>query len=133
MREGDMLQLYTTKGNSQALKVKEWLDNQNIAYIEQNIGSISKSDLLLLLSKTGNGFQDILKRTGKYIEALGDVENLTFNELCNCILKNKNLLRCPIIVDEEKIFTGFNSDEIRQFVPNEIRRNKREIFESNIS
>lgn len=103
MREGDMLRLYTSKGNSQVLKVKEWLDNQNIAYIEQNIGSISKSELLLLLSKTGNGFQDILKRTGKYIEALGDVENLTFNELCNCILKNKNLLRCPIIVDEEKV------------------------------
>lgn len=133
MTEETMLRLFTSKGNSQVRKVKEWLNDQNIAYIERDISSVTKNDLIILLSKTGDGFQDILKRNGKYIEALGNIENLTFNELCSYILEDKNLLKCPIMVDEKKVFTGFHSDEIRKFIPNEIRRNRREIFESNIS
>lgn len=84
-----MLRLYTMTGNSQSIQVKKWLNEHQIIFVERDIGTLTKSELKLILSKTGDGFNEILRSKSKYVDALGDIESLTFEELCSCILEEK--------------------------------------------
>lgn len=125
-----MLRLYTMTGNSQSIQVKKWLNEHQIIFVERDIGTLTKSELKLILSKTGDGFNEILRSKSKYVDALGDIESLTFEELCSCILEEKNLLKCPILFNGDCVFTGFHADEIRVFIPRKVRQNKRKVYQS---
>ena len=42
-------------------------------------------------------------------------------QLYKLISKNPGLLRRPIIVDEKRLQVGYNEDEIRRFLPRQVR------------
>ncbi|KGB13796.1 ArsR family transcriptional regulator, partial [Latilactobacillus sakei] len=44
------------------------------------------------------------------------------NELLDLVQENPGLLRRPIISDEKRLQVGYNEDEIRRFLPREVRR-----------
>ncbi|WP_285119996.1 ArsC/Spx/MgsR family protein [Lactococcus petauri] len=79
----------------------------------KRINSITRSELIHILSLTDNGFHDILKKKWEK----NNIQLINFNEGINYILENTDLLRSPIIFDEKKLLIGYNSDEIRVFIP----------------
>ena len=50
-----------------------------------------------------------------------DLDDLSLKELLDLVKENPGLLRRPIMIDEKRLQVGFNEDEIRSFVPREIR------------
>ena len=43
------------------------------------------------------------------------------SELEQLIIENPSILRRPIIIDDNKIQIGYNDDDIRVFIPRELR------------
>ncbi|MFK4881503.1 ArsC/Spx/MgsR family protein [Lactococcus petauri] len=88
----------------------------------KRVDSITSRELIHILSLTDNGFYDILKKSGSKTDTDTDlrkhsIQLMRFNEGVNYILENTDLLRSPIIFDEKKLIIGYNSDEIRVFLP----------------
>ncbi|MGY0165365.1 ArsC/Spx/MgsR family protein [Lactococcus petauri] len=78
-----------------------------------------------MLSLTDNGFPDILKYTTrlslKKIDQIKHIETSTFNTSANYILENTNILRSPLIVDQNKLLIGYKAEDIRIFLPPKYR------------
>ncbi|WP_416274272.1 ArsC/Spx/MgsR family protein [Lactococcus formosensis] len=55
-------------------------------------------------------------------ESDNTIYNMTFDEYINYIIGNPELLKSPIIIDDSKLLIGFNSDNIRQFLPSFYRK-----------
>ena len=71
------------------------------------------------MAATEGGVQDIISTRSKIYEKLG-IE-LTLKQMIVLFKEYPSLLRRPILIDEKRILIGFNEDEIRSFVPREIR------------
>lgn len=48
-------------------------------------------------------------------------DDLSLKELLGLINQNPSLIRYPLIVDEQRLQIGYNADDIRQFIPREVR------------
>ena len=46
---------------------------------------------------------------------------MPLQELLDLVQKHPGLLRRPIIMDEKRLQVGYNEDEIRRFLPREVR------------
>ena len=120
-----MVKIYTTPSCSSCRKAKKWLDDHHIEYQEKNIFAfpITKDDIKLMLENTENGFEDIISKRSKYIQENNiDIDNLKVSELEKLIIENPSILKRPIIVQDRKLQIGYNEDEIRVFIPQEIRQ-----------
>lgn len=120
-----MIRIYTAPSCASCRKVKAWLKENNIPYIEKNIFStiLRKEELKELLERSENGTDDIISKRSKVIkEGHIDVEDMTVNELIHFIQQNPSVLKRPIIMDERRFQVGYNSEEIRAFIPRELRR-----------
>ena len=51
-----------------------------------------------------------------------DIESLKVSELEKLIMENPSILRRPIIVEDNKLQVGYNEEEIRVFIPRELRK-----------
>ena len=115
-----MIRIYTAPSCASCRKVKSWLKEQNIPYMEKNIFStlLRKNELRELLERSENGTDDIISKRSKIIkENRVDVNDMTTNELIEFIQNNPSVLKRPIIMDERRFQVGFNSEEIRAFIP----------------
>lgn len=115
-----MIKIYTTPSCSSCKKVKKWFNDQEIPFVEKNIfaASINESELKDILSKSENGTDDIISNRSKIIKENNiDVESMSLKDLIQFIRSNPSVLKRPIIVDDSKIQVGYNSDEIRAFIP----------------
>lgn len=120
-----MVKIYTTPSCSSCRKAKQWLNDHHIEYSEKNIFAypLTKADIELMLQNSENGFDDIVSKRSKYImENNIDIENLKVSELEKMIIENPSILKRPIIVEDKKMQVGYNEEEIRVFIPREIRR-----------
>ena len=71
---------------------------------------------------TEDGTEDIIsKRSKAYSKLNVDLNELPMKQLYKMISKNPGLLRRPIIVDEKRLQVGYNEDEIRRFLPRQVR------------
>lgn len=120
-----MVIIYTTPSCASCRKAKQWLEEHKIDYIEKNIFAVplTKSDIRLMLKNTENGFEDIISTRSKYIiENNIDIDNLKVSELEKLIIDNPSILRRPIIVEDNKLQVGYNEEDIRVFIPAELRK-----------
>lgn len=120
-----MIRIYTAPSCASCRKVKSWLKEQNIPYVEKNIFStlLRKNELKELLERSENGTDDIISKRSKIIkENQIDVDDMTTNELIAFIQNNPSVLKRPIIMDEKRFQVGFNSEEMRAFIPRDLRR-----------
>ena len=120
-----MVIIYTTPSCASCRKAKAWLEEHQIEYVEKNIFAfpLTKEDIRLMLKNTENGFEDIISTRSKYImENNIDIENMKFSELEKLIIENPSILRRPIIVEDNKLQVGYNEEEIRVFIPRELRK-----------
>lgn len=120
-----MIRIYTAPSCASCRKVKAWLKEHNIPYVEKNIFStlLRKNELRELLERSENGTDDIISKRSKIIkENKVDIDDMKINELIVFIQENPSILKRPIIIDERRFQVGFNSEEIRAFIPRDLRR-----------
>jgi len=120
-----LLTLYTSPSCTSCRKARAWLQEHEIPFVERNIFSepLTKDELTSILQMTESGTEEIISTRSKVFQKLNmDLEELPLNELLNLVQKNPGLLRRPIMIDEKRLQVGFNEDEIRRFLPRDVRQ-----------
>ncbi|SFH86475.1 transcriptional regulator SpxA [Pisciglobus halotolerans] len=121
-----MINLYVTTSCTSCRKARAWLEENNLPYTEKNIvaNPLSIEELKAILRLTEEGTEEIISyRSHAYIKLSKevDINDLSLEELLGLIHKNPELIRRPILIDEKRIQVGYNADEIRCFLPREVR------------
>ncbi|WP_430615869.1 regulatory protein spx [Enterococcus sp. DIV1067f] len=120
-----MISLYTTPSCTSCRKARAWLTENELPFKERNIFSdpLNSDELMEILSLTKNGTEDIISTRSKVYQKLDiDLEELKLEELLSLIEQYPNLLKRPIILDENKLQVGYNEEDIRKFVPRNLRK-----------
>lgn len=119
-----MLTLYTSPSCTSCRKARAWLQEHGIPFTERNIFSepLNIDELKSILRMTENGTEEIISTRSKVFQKLDmDLDDLPLQELLTLVQENPGLLRRPIMIDEKRLQVGFNEDEIRRFLPREVR------------
>ena len=112
-----MIVVYTSPGCSSCRKVKNYLKDNNLKFIEKNIFNtiLNKEEIKYLISRTENGTDDIISTRSNIIkEGKVNIDDMKISELIQFIIKNPSILKRPIMVDDTKIQVGYNKYEISQ-------------------
>ncbi len=119
-----MIVVYTSPGCASCRKVKQWLKDRGLDFIEKNIFKtlLNDNEIKHLLIRSENGSDDIVSKRSKIIQSENiDLDSMTTDELINFIKHNPSVLKRPIIINEQSFQVGFDEDEISIFVPRELR------------
>lgn len=123
-----MIQIYYRENCSSSKQVFSWFRKYDIKFNKKKIDYINKHDLLLLLASSDEGITYIIKRSernnikvGRLLEKMMD---MTLNEALDFLLLNKDLIATPISIERNNYLVGYNKNEIRKFLPKELRRYK---------
>ncbi|WP_409043674.1 transcriptional regulator SpxA [Latilactobacillus sakei] len=119
-----MVILYTSPSCTSCRKARAWLKEHNIPFKERNIFSepLNKNEIKTILRMTEDGTEEIISTRSKIFQQLNiKIDDLSVNELLDLVQENPGLLRRPIILDEKRLQVGYNEDEIRRFLPREVR------------
>ncbi|AQS52749.1 Regulatory protein Spx [Jeotgalibaca dankookensis] len=119
-----MVTLYTSPSCTSCRKARAWLEENNIPYTERNIFSEALSEIEIkdILKMTEEGTEEIISTRSKAFQEMNvDLDEIPLNNLFKLIQDNPGLLRRPIILDEKRLQVGYNEDEIRRFLPREVR------------
>ncbi|MGB3161438.1 transcriptional regulator SpxA [Carnobacterium sp.] len=119
-----MVTIYTSPSCTSCRKARAWLEENNITYKERNIFSepLDIPEIKSILRMTEDGTEEIISTRSKAFQELNiDLEELPLQNLFSLIQENPGLLRRPIMVDEKRLQVGYNEDEIRRFLPREVR------------
>lgn len=120
-----MIVVYTSPGCASCRKVKQWLRDRELTFIEKNIFKtlLNDTEIKHLLMRSENGSDDIISKRSKIIqESAIDIDSLTTDQLIQFIKKNPSVLKRPIILNEKNFQVGYDEEEIGVFVPKELRR-----------
>jgi regulatory protein spx len=120
-----MVTLYTSPSCTSCRKAKAWLEEHKIDYTERNIFSepLNAEEIKQVLRMTENGTEEIVSKRSKVFQELDiDLDELPLQQLIDLIEENPGLLRRPIILDDRRLQVGYNEDEIRRFLPRQVRR-----------
>lgn len=118
------VKVYTSPSCASCRKAKKWLMHYGIDYVEKNIfvSKLSRDELKMILEKTEHGFDDIISTRSKVFKEKNlDIESMSINELLDFIEENPSVLKRPIIIDDRHLQIGYNDEEIRVFIPRELR------------
>ena len=119
-----MVTLYTSPSCTSCRKARAWLKEHNIPYAERNIFSdpLSVDELKQILQMTEDGTEEIISTRSKvYHDLHVKIDDLSLKDLLDLVQRHPGLLRRPIIMDEKRLQVGYNEDEIRRFLPHEVR------------
>lgn len=119
-----MIYLYISPSCQSCRKTVKWFDEQKIAYKSINIlqEKLTKDDIFRMLKNSLNGFDDIIsKRSKPYMDGNLDIDSMKTSELVKFVIENPTILKRPIIVANSLIEVGYNQDDIRAFIPQEMR------------
>ncbi|HAP7642427.1 TPA: transcriptional regulator Spx [Enterococcus faecium] len=120
-----MLTLYTSPSCTSCRKARAWLQEHQIPFVERNIFSepLNSSELKVILQMTEDGTEEIISTRSKVFQKLNmDLDDLPLQELLELVQNNPGLLRRPIMIDDKRLQVGFNEDEIRRFLPRDVRQ-----------
>jgi len=119
------LTLYTSPSCTSCRKARAWLQEHEIPFVERNIFSepLNISELKAILQMTEDGTEEIISTRSKVFQKLNmDLDDLPLKDLLTLVQENPGLLRRPIMIDENRLQVGFNEDEIRRFLPRDVRQ-----------
>ena len=120
-----MITLFISPSCTSCRKANRWFEQFGIPYQERNMFSnpLTIDELKQLLSMTENGTEDLISTRSKVFQNIDvDFDDLTITQLLEIVEKNPSILRRPLIMDEKRLQIGFNEDEIRTFLPRNIRK-----------
>lgn len=119
-----MVTLYTSPSCTSCRKARAWLEEHNIPFKERNIFSnpLNVDEIKQILQMTEDGTEEIISKRSKIFQDLDiDLDELPLQKLYTLIQKNPGLLRRPIMMDSKRLQVGYNEDEIRRFLPRDVR------------
>ena len=119
-----MLTLYTSPSCTSCRKARAWLKEHYISFEERNIFQepLNIEELKHILRMTENGTEEIISTRSKVFQELDtNLDELSLDELLQLVQDNPGLLRRPIMIDDKRLQVGYNEDEIRRFLPREVR------------
>lgn len=119
-----MVTLFISPSCTSCRKAKAWLEEYEIPYTERNIFSnpLTINEIKSIMRMTEDGTEEIISTRSKAFQELDlDLEDLSLRELYELIQDSPGILRRPIMIDDKRIQVGYNSDEIRRFLPREVR------------
>lgn len=120
-----LLTLYTSPSCTSCRKARAWLQEHQIPFVERNIFSepLNSSELKAILQMIEDGTEEIISTRSKVFQKLNmDLDELPLQELLELVQNNPGLLRRPIMIDDKRLQVGFNEDEIRRFLPRDVRQ-----------
>ena len=120
-----MITLYMSTSSVSSRKARAWLNKYHLSFKEKNVfKELSKEDVLHLLSLTENGTEDILSTRSQSFKQLKNKlnEDLSLSKMVDLITQNPGLLKRPIIADDHRMQVDYNEEDIRQFLPRDIRK-----------
>ena len=100
-----------------------WFKSKNIDIELIKVSKMSTVDLINILRLSEYGFSSILKKSllcpqsKKYCDISSQIEKMNFNEAVIYLKKYSCLLNTPLILEDDKFMSGFNNEELRQFIP----------------
>ena len=115
-----MIKILVSPSCASCRKVRKWFDEMKIPYESVNIfsGTLTADDIMEAITKSENGTDDIISRRSKvFQDTKVNFDDLTVSELIDFVLKNPSVLKRPIIIDDHRLQVGYNSEEIRTFIP----------------
>lgn len=119
-----MVTLFITPSCTSCRKARAWLEEHEIPYQERNIFTdpLSETEIKAILQMSENGTEDIVSTRSKaYSELDVELSELPLNDFFNLVVEQPGILRRPILLDEKRLQIGYNEDEIRRFLPREVR------------
>ncbi|MEH7252690.1 transcriptional regulator SpxA [Neobacillus niacini] len=119
-----MVTLYISPSCASCRKAKAWFDEHHIPYKERNILSekLTLDEIKNILHFTEEGTDEIISSKSKTFKKLNlNIDSLSLRELYTIIGENPELLRRPLILDEKRLQVGYNEEEIRSFLPRNMR------------
>ena len=119
-----MIKLFISPSCTSCRKAKAWLEEQGLEYKEKNIyhEPLTKDEIKKILMLTDEGTEEIISyRSEAYQNLEEDLDEYSMNELLNLFIEEPSLIRRPIIMDDRRLQIGFNDEEIRMFLPREVR------------
>jgi regulatory protein spx len=119
-----MIKLYTSPSCTSCRKARAWLQTNQLDFEEKNIFAepLDENEIRAILAATEGGVEDIISTRSKIYEKLDlDFNELSLTQMIVLFTEYPSLLRRPILIDDRRVLIGFNEDEIRSFVPRDVR------------
>ena len=119
-----MVTLFITPSCTSCRKARAWLEEHDIPYVERNIFTdpLTELEIKSILQMTENGTEDIVSTRSKaYSELDIELSELPLNQFFGLVKDQPGILRRPILMDDKRLQIGYNEDEIRRFLPREVR------------
>lgn len=120
-----MIKLLVSPSCTSCRKAKSWLEEQELDFEEKNIfhDPLTKEEIKEILMLTDEGTEEIISyRSQAYQNLDVDIDTLSMNELLDLFIEEPSLIRRPIIMDDRRLQIGYNEEEIRMFLPREVRQ-----------
>jgi regulatory protein spx len=132
----NMINLYIAPSSASSRKARAWLKGHDIAFSERNIKSkpLNAAEVKQILRLTENGSEDIIStRSNVFKELHVDLDSLSVSQLVDLVVKYPDLIKRPIIFDDKRLEVGYNEEEIRRFLPRDVRTAELHHLESQLS
>lgn len=120
-----MVTLYTSPSCTSCRKARAWLEENAIPYTERNVFKepLSRDEIKNILRMTEDGTEEIISTRSKLFAELDvKLDDLSLSQLIEMIQQQPALLKRPLMIDEKHMQVGYNEDEIRRFLPHEVRQ-----------
>lgn len=119
-----MIKIYSWTSNATLVRRNEtWLTKHGLPFEKILFSKMTVRDFEKLLSLTDNGLADLLKSTLKNKNFIKKMERtgVPLHEVISFLIKHPERLANPITVDEKRLLVGYNEEELRAFIPRNIR------------
>ncbi|MCT0042840.1 Spx/MgsR family RNA polymerase-binding regulatory protein [Weissella confusa] len=120
-----MVTLYTSPSCTSCRKARAWLEENAVPYTERNVFKepLSRDEIKNILRMTEDGTEEIISTRSKLFAELDvKLDDLSLSQLIEMIQQQPALLKRPLMIDEKRMQVGYNEDEIRRFLPHEVRQ-----------
>ena len=120
-----MVTLYSSPSCTSCRKAKQWLVDHNLPFVERNLNKepLRAEEVKAMLRLTEDGTEELISTRSKIFSELTiDLDDMSINKLIDLIVMYLSLLKRPIILDDQRMQIGYNDDEIRRFLPREVRQ-----------
>ncbi len=116
---------FMTTSCTSCRRAKIWLENHQVEFKERNIYAdpLDKEEIKALLRLCENGTEDLIStRCHIFKDFKNKINRMSLSKVIDLLVTHPELLKQPILVDDKRIEIGFHDDEIRTFLPKEVRR-----------
>lgn len=118
--------IITITSNKQCRDAMEFFEENKVKVNEQNVlkEPLTIQELIYLGERAGNILNLIATRSKAYsgLKVLLDNDEKTkMSQVYEYILENPKVLKYPIIFDHKRLNIGYSEDEIRAFLPREMK------------